>query len=173
MIELAFAFLSLLGFFVLILVGLFGGMMTERRHLRRLAEAEQALRPMLCTDLRRFPGRAPGAVGGTLVVGQVVIASDYLKTFLSKWRLIFGGEIRSFRGMMTRARREAVVRMLSEARARGFDAVCNVRFSTADIGGMTTSEKANVMVEVVAYGTAYHARPDERIHAGIVPEVVA
>ena len=89
----------------------------------------------------------------TLVLGQAVIASDYLKRFLARLRNIFGGEMRSYETLLTRARREAILRMLDRARTMGYDAVCNVRINTATIG--------RGMVEALASGTAYRRPASE------------
>ena len=91
-----------------------------------------------------------------IVVGETVIATDYLKSFLARLRNIFGGEIRSYRTLLERARREALLRIVEEARGMGYNAVCNVRFETADVGGNSTMRKV-AMVAILASGTAYHA----------------
>ena len=44
--------------------------------------------------------------GGTLVFGQTVVATDYLKTFVASIENLFGGELKSFATLMDRARRE-------------------------------------------------------------------
>ena len=139
---------------LLLALGWSAGRIAERRHLRSLARRERDLSRMLCTDLKTFPGRPLDQPGGTLVMGGAVIASDYMKKFLAGFRFIFGGEIRSYQSLVTRARREAIVRMLTSAYQQGYDAVCNVRFETTDVGGMSGARGA-VMVEIFAYGTAY------------------
>lgn len=138
----------------LILLALFTGRIAERRHFRSLNRRETELADMMLTDVKSFPAGATPAAHATLVAGQVVIASDYLKSWLAGIRKIFGGELKSYESLIERARREAVLRMLQEARSQGFDAVCNMRLGFADIGGVTGIKNA-AMVEVFAYGTAY------------------
>jgi uncharacterized protein YbjQ (UPF0145 family) len=87
-------------------------------------------------------------------VAEAVIASDYLKTFLAGLRNIFGGEVGSYVTLATRARREALVRMMEQAHAQGYDALCNVRMDPADIGG-NTARRGVPMVAILASGTAY------------------
>lgn len=143
-------------FLVLICVGLFAGGHAERTHLRRLAAAEAALRTVRVSNLRSLPGcRADSPV--TLVTGEVTIASDYFKTFVSGIRNIFGGEMKNLQRLSERARREALVRMLTAARNAGFNAVGNVRFDSSDIGGNAQGSGKNTlpMVTVLASGTAY------------------
>lgn len=140
------AFLLILGFLV--------GGMRERSHLKSLDRREQQLNYILVTDLKSFPG-GDNAREGAMVTGNAVIATDYFKNFLAGFRRIFGGEVGSYLSLMRRARREALIRLKVAAKSGGHNAVCNVRFETADIGGMSSSNKAAAMVEVLAYGTAY------------------
>ena len=138
----------------LIILAWFTGRAVERRHFRNLAQREEQLAHMIVSDLKCFPMGAAKDKGAAMVQGQVVIATDYLKTFLAGFRKIFGGELHSYESLMERARREAVLRMMEEAGDQGFDAVCNLRMGFADIGAMS-GRKGSVMVAVFAYGTAY------------------
>jgi len=141
---------------VLVLVGLFAGRIAERRHLARLTRREAALRGMLCTNLRSYPGGVGGDGRAELVTSHAVISSDYFKTFIAGLVSIIGGELRSLQTLMDRARREATVRMLEDAQQRGFNAVCNVRYDTVDIGAAEQRRnKAIVMATIMASGTAY------------------
>ena len=60
----------------------------------------------MVVDVKTTP---PGveAASGTLVMGEVVIASDYFKTFVASLRNIVGGEVKAYQTMLSRARREA------------------------------------------------------------------
>ncbi len=99
---------------------------------------------MLDTD-EPPPGLDP--VHGELVMGSAVIGTDYFKQFLSSWRMLFGGEMKSYQTVLGRARREANVRMLEQAFDLGARAVINVRYETSQISrGLAASE-------IVAYGT--------------------
>ena len=138
----------------LILLGLVAGKINERNHLRDMERREALLTHILVTDLRTTapdidPGRAPA-----LVIGEVVIATDYLKTFLAGLRGIFGGELGSFLTLVTRARKEALLRLKEEAHRQGYNAICNVRMDPADIGG-NTAQRGIPMVAMIASGTAY------------------
>lgn len=139
---------------VLLILGLFTGTWVERRHFRRLARREAALRHILVTDLRTLP---PGCAAEPfeLVTGEVVIASDYFKTFAATLKKLLGGELRTFETLMERARREALLRMLESAERIGANGVVNVRFATSNIGSMKRNRKA-AMVEMYAYGTAIY-----------------
>lgn len=140
----------------LIVLGIFAGGHAEKAHLKRLAEAETDLRDVRVTSMKSLPGQAPGTPV-RLVAGEACIASDYFKTFVSSLRNLFGGEMVSFCHLYDRARREATVRMLREARDAGFNAVGNVRYISSDIGGSSEAsrKKAMPMASILVTGTAY------------------
>lgn len=138
-------------FLVLLLLGFVIGRGTERRHLRRLAEQEASLRYILVSDIQSLPANwVP--TRAFLVTGSVVIANDYFKTFMASLRNLFGGRVRSFETLVERGRREALVRMLEEARAGAANAVWNVRVETSTIHGKHQQRAGGI--ELIAYGTA-------------------
>ena len=130
---------------LLLIVGATVGMFQERRHLASLDEREPAVARIVVTALRGTP---PGmvAVSGELVMGGVVLGSDRGKQVVAQLRSLLGGEVRSFQKILVRARREARLRMLEEARRIGADCVINVRYETSEI--------TNLAAEVLCYGTA-------------------
>lgn len=146
LVQLAiFVFLLALGFSV--------GRWREYRHLRSLERRERLLAGLPVLNLRTVA--APGQVcRAALVTGEAVIATDYFKTFAAWLRGILGGEIRAYNTLLTRARREALLRMLEQARRMGASEVWNVRFETSNILGGPGTRNAAVSVEVLAYGTA-------------------
>ena len=143
----------------LILLGLIFGRVAEMKHRRNLERREQRLRHMIVSNLKTFPGGSDPAHGPTIVMGDAVIATDYVKSLLAKIRMTLGGEVRSFESLMVRARREAIMRMLERAEDTGYDAVCNVRLNPADIGGVTRRRPV-LMASVCATGTAYRTAQD-------------
>ncbi len=143
--------IGLLIFAGLLLVGLVVGKAAEAAHFRRLDTEEQMLADILLSDMKRLP-EGLKAVDGRLVSGTAVIAVDYFKLFAAGLRNLFGGHIKSYDSLLQRARREAVVRMLHEARALGADAVWNVRLETATIQGKQAGKSGGI--EALAYGTA-------------------
>lgn len=138
----------------LLILGFSIGTLTERAHFKRLAKHEAGLKHIVLSDLRTFPRPETSAPFG-LVTGEVVIASDYFKTFAAALRKIVGGELRAYESLMDRARREAMVRMMRSAADMGATHVVNIRFSTSNIGSMR--RRGAAMVEMYAYGTAMRA----------------
>ena len=134
---------------VLVIIGLVTGKYIEMKHLRNLAVRESALRDLSRCNLRTFPAGLK-AEESFLVTGSAVIATDYFKVFAAGLRGLFGGEMKTYRSLMSRARREAVVRMLEQAKENGAGSVWNIRFETSTIQG----KRRPGGVEVLAYGTA-------------------
>jgi len=153
----AFQLLMFLG--PLVFFGLIIGRTVEKRHFRRLDAFDAQHQDFLITQLKSFPMSVAGKPAPSLVVAEVVIASDYLKSWFAKWRNLFGGEIRSFQTLQTRAKREAVARLTASAIEQGYNAICNVRIESADVGG-ATAQRQTPMAAVIASATAYHAGGD-------------
>jgi len=137
---------------VLIVVGRVVGASIERSHYRSIVEREARFRarPAISTKELDAPGPIQSA---SLAVGSVVVSVDHFKRFLSGFRMIFGGEIRSYSSLIDRARREAVLRM-KESQPDA-DAYLNTRLETSTISSTTGNEGMGT-IEVLAYGTAVH-----------------
>lgn len=91
----------------------------EQSHLRDLQRREYDVgRRIIVMGHEDLP---PGvtATQGQMVMGTVVVGVDHFKRFLAGWRKLVGGEVRSISPVLTRARREAVLRMLEQADAQG------------------------------------------------------
>lgn len=131
----------------LLVLGYAVGSARERRHLADLERREQDAAAIVAVDIETLP---PGvhAAAGALVMGEVVIAADYFKSFVAGLRNLIGGEITTYQTMLSRARREARLRMVDEARALGADLVINVRYEWSEVGPRTPS------AEIFCYGTA-------------------
>jgi uncharacterized protein YbjQ (UPF0145 family) len=131
----------------LILLGFVVGRIREGRHLAELDRREAAAVSVTVVDIKTVPSGIPAA-SGTLVMGEVVVAADYFKTFAASLRTIIGGEVRSYQTMLSRARREARLRMVEQAQRLGSDLVVNVRFEWSAVGPALPS------AEIFCYGTA-------------------
>jgi len=135
----------------LLVLGFTIGTTRERMHLAQLAIDEEELAAILVSDLKRLPPHWR-ASQGTLVRGEVVIGSDYFKSFIAGLVNLFGGRIRAFETLMERARREAIVRMKRQAYQLGSNAIWCLRMETSTIG---RGGPGAAMAEVHVYGTAY------------------
>lgn len=135
---------------LLIIIGKVVGSTLERRHFESIAEREAAFRhqPAFSTKHCDAPERIASA---TLAIGSVVISVDHFKRFISGFRMIVGGEVRSYATLIDRARREAVLRMKeSQPNAHAY---LNTRLETSTISSASGDEGTGT-IEVVAYGTA-------------------
>ncbi|MBV9749149.1 MAG: heavy metal-binding domain-containing protein [Acetobacteraceae bacterium] len=83
--------------------------------------------------------------------GIVVRSRGALPNIAAGLRSIFGGEITQYTRMLEDTRREALNRLGANAAAMGANAVVMMRFDSSEI--------AETMSEVVAYGTAVVVRP--------------
>jgi uncharacterized protein YbjQ (UPF0145 family) len=142
----------LIPFLLLLALGYGVGSWRERTHLADLARREAAYQDIRVTNLKRVTEtHSVRSVG--FVSGEAVIASDYFKSFAAQLRNVVGGEVRAFESLMSRARREATLRMLEQARGLGATEVWNLRLATSNIRSGQSRNPA-ISVEVYAYGTA-------------------
>ncbi len=137
---------------VLIVVGRVVGARIERNHFQDIIAREARFRTRPAISTKEPSARGP-IRSASLVVGSVVVSVDHFKRFLSGFRMIFGGEVRSYSSLIDRARREAVLRM-KESQPDA-DAYLNTRLETSTISSTAGNEGMGT-IEVLAYGTAVH-----------------
>lgn len=144
---------------VLLCIYYFVGRTIERRHIKSLVKRETDNAEILLTTLDMPVGlKRDGVPAPALVCGDAIISSDAFKTWLFSYRNFFGGESRTFTRLFDRARREATQRMIAAAVAAGHNAICNVRYESADIAGnaaTNASKKTMKMAVCTVSGTAY------------------
>ncbi len=152
MIELAF---TLGSFAVLMTLGIVFGRGAERKHFADIVRREAAMTDFTATQTKTYL-RPTYEKPPALIVAETVVASDYLKTFVASLRNLFGGEVRSFETLLERARREVTLRLMEEARSQGYNAICNVRLNSVNIGGQ--GRQAAAMATILGSATAYDSR---------------
>jgi len=135
---------------LLIVIARLVGAWIERMHFESIREREARFhaQPALSTKHSAFPSPVRSA---SLAIGSVVISVDHFKRFVSGFRMIVGGELRSYSSLIERARREAILRM-KESQPDA-DAYLNMRLETSTISN-TAGNQATGTIEVLAYGTA-------------------
>jgi uncharacterized protein YbjQ (UPF0145 family) len=137
---------------VLLVTYLVGGAI-ERAHYRKIRAREYAYRnfPVVNFEFVAPEWRIESTV---LAQGSVVVSVDYFKRFLAGLRALVGGRVKSYEPLLDRARREAMLRMIADARRQGCGAVVNVRLETSCIANQTNSNRQRIAgVEMLAYGT--------------------
>ena len=100
---------------------------------------------MIVTTTENVAGHRTAATKGQ-VFGVVVRSRGVGGNFMAGLRSIVGGEIKEYTAMIEEARRHAMDRMIQNAALMGANAVVMMRFDS--------SEVAQYMSEIVAYGTA-------------------
>lgn len=133
---------------VLFVVGWFFGARHERQHLARLVLSEQELGHIIVSTERFYQPKITTGSDGELVLGSVVIAQDYFKMVIAKVLSIFGKNLTTYETLLDRARREAVVRMRTQAHQKGYNHIYGLRLEVSNINQLGS------MVEAIAYGTA-------------------
>ena len=136
---------------LLILAYLIGGYL-ERRHFRQIERREHALQgfPVMTFDSLPTDWVARDA---RLLTGSVVVSLDYFKRIIAGLRALIGGRVKTYEPLLDRARREAMLRLLEQARGAGYDAVINVRLQTSRIAS-ARGDQGTAGVEMLAFGTA-------------------
>lgn len=139
-------------FILLFAAGWFFGSRHERQHLAQLSIAEQELSHIMVSSERFYVPKLVADTEGELVLGSVVIAQDYFKMIIARLLSIFGKNLTTYETLLDRARREALVRMRTEAQAKGYNHIYGLRLEVSNINQLGS------MVEAIAYGTAVNSR---------------
>ena len=84
--------------------------------------------------------------------GLVVRSRGFSGNLIASIRSLGGGEIHEYTQLLEDTRRQAIDRMVQNATLMGANAIVSMRFDS--------SELANTMSEIVAYGTAVVVVPD-------------
>jgi uncharacterized protein YbjQ (UPF0145 family) len=106
---------------------------------------------MIVVNTESVPGMRIVEIKG-LVQGNTVRSKHFGRDLAAGLKNIVGGELKGYTELLTESRRQAVERMMAQARQLGANAVVNVRFTTSSI----TSGAA----ELYAYGTAAVLEPE-------------
>ncbi len=138
---------------LLLIFAYFVGNAIERKHFKEIREREAKIRSFPVITFESLP--EDWQVTSTeLVHGSVVISLDYFKRVIAGLRGLIGGRIRTYEPLLDRARREALLRMVEDAKKRGYDAVVNVRLETSRLANARRDGQATAGVEMLAFGTA-------------------
>jgi uncharacterized protein YbjQ (UPF0145 family) len=104
---------------------------------------------MLIATTNELPGYTIVEVLGE-VMGLTVRSRNVGSQLGASLKSLVGGELKGMTKALTDSRNEVVDRMVSEAEAKGADAIVAMRFDTSEMGPNWT--------EICAYGTAVRAR---------------
>jgi uncharacterized protein YbjQ (UPF0145 family) len=96
-----------------------------------------------------------------MVFGLVVRSRGLGGNIMAGLRSIGGGEIHEYTELLEDTRRQAIDRLVRNATLVGGNAVISMRFDSSEI--------ANTMSEIVAYGTAVLVEADSAVTAPTTP----
>ncbi len=146
-------YIDLIIFIALLVLGFWFGQRAEKKHYASIAERHKKYAHIAVFNGKEVPKALLENNQGKLIYGSVVIGQDYFKLIASILRSFFGGRITSYETIVDRARKEAILRMKSEAQKLGANMIFNIRIETSSISKGARNNKAN-SIEVLAYGTA-------------------
>jgi uncharacterized protein YbjQ (UPF0145 family) len=129
------------------------GTILEKRHFSSIRDREQEYSAMPVVSFETMPDDWQ-AGSATLVTGSIVISLDYFKRVIAGLRALVGGRVKTYEPLLERARREALLRMIEDARSQGFDAIFNVRLQTSRLANSWSEGNSVAGVEMLAFGTA-------------------
>lgn len=115
----------------------------------RVESRRRALDEIIIVTTDSVPGSEIIAVHGD-VFGVVVRARNIFSNMAAGLRTVAGGEVAGYTKLMSDTRNDARERLAVAAVDRGANAVVAMRYSTAEV--------AELMSEIVAYGTAVTIR---------------
>ena len=104
---------------------------------------------MIITNIETVPGKTIVEHFG-LVSGNTIRAKHVGRDLMASLKNLVGGELKGYTQLLNESRRQALARMLEQARQLGANAVVNVRFSTSSV--------AQGAAELYAYGTAVRVK---------------
>lgn len=106
---------------------------------------------MILCNTETLPGKRIVENFG-LVQGSTVRAKHLGRDIMAGLKNIVGGELAGYTELLEDARREAIDRMINDARHLGANAIINVRFSTTSV--------TQGAAELFAYGSAVYVESE-------------
>ncbi len=100
---------------------------------------------MILSNTETVPGKTIVEFYG-VVSGSTVRAKHIGRDIMASLKNLVGGELKGYTELLGDARKEAIDRMIAQAKGMGANAVVNVRFATSSV--------AQGAAELFAYGTA-------------------
>jgi len=100
---------------------------------------------MIITNIETVPGKSIVEHFG-LVSGSTIRAKHLGKDLMAGLKNLVGGELKGYTQLLQESRKQAMERLIEQARQFGANAIVNIRFSTSSV--------AQGAAELYAYGTA-------------------
>ncbi|MBN1538713.1 MAG: heavy metal-binding domain-containing protein [Candidatus Thermoplasmatota archaeon] len=129
-----------------LLVAFTGGMLSLK-NLGRKKRPLRRLEPVIVRTDSILEGEAGRLRCMGTVYGESIIAATMVNDLYSNIKILFGGEPKGYKQIMSAARRKAVERMVRQAGVKGALIVTGHR--------LTTTQVSDRSAEIISYGTAW------------------
>lgn len=100
---------------------------------------------MILSNMDYVPGKKVDSHFG-IVNGSTVRSKHVGRDIMAGFKNIFGWELKGYTELLTESRKEAITRMVTEAKEKWANAILNIRFSTSSVSAGAS--------EIYVYGTA-------------------
>jgi uncharacterized protein YbjQ (UPF0145 family) len=100
---------------------------------------------MIITNIENVPGKTVVEHFG-LVSGSTIRAKHVGRDLMASLKNLVGGELKGYTQLLQESRKQAMDRLIEQARQLGANAIVNIRFSTSSV--------AQGAAELYTYGTA-------------------
>ncbi len=138
----------------LLALGYYFGQRAEEKHYKSIIERENKLINLPLVTLKKPPIKQY-EIDSALVTGSLVISIDFFKKFIASLKMLFGGGLTSYKSLLDRARREALLRLREQAEIRKAFVVLNTHIETSSISKSSGRGQSSIgSIEVLAYGAA-------------------
>ncbi|MBN1390511.1 MAG: heavy metal-binding domain-containing protein [Candidatus Thermoplasmatota archaeon] len=134
-----------------VLIVSFTGGMLSLKNLKRKKRNRRDMGTMIVRTDSILEGEAGELKCLGTVYGESIIAATMVNDFYSSIRILFGGEPKGYKQIMSAARRKAVDRMIRQAGIKGAYMVTGHR--------LTTTQVSDRSAEIISYGTAWKLIP--------------
>lgn len=139
-------------FIVIILLGLFFGKRTEKKHYTSILEREEKFKHIVILSDKDTRNMSNIQEDNSLMIAEATVVSiDAFKKLMASFVNIFWGKMKAYESLVDRARREAVLKVKQVAYENDYNALANLRIETSSI---TKNAKKTVgAVEALAYAS--------------------
>jgi len=110
---------------------------------------------MIITNIETVPGKSIVEHFG-LVSGSTIRAKHLGRDLMAGLKNLVGGELKGYTQLLQESRKQAMDRLIEQARQFGANAIVNIRFSTSSV--------AQGAAELYAYGTAVRVESEETLN---------
>ncbi|MEP6342770.1 MAG: heavy metal-binding domain-containing protein [Maricaulaceae bacterium] len=132
---------------LLLLIGWMFGRIKIRNHRTRLDRFETDLKQIRLHNVKYKGTNNDANMTAHMLNASLVLSIDVFQRFLATLTQLTGGEHCNYTDLLDRGRRDALIRLKTQAKNLGANDIYNIKIQSASIG-------AGKGIEILAYGTA-------------------